>query len=144
LTQEVSLYGDSDGTAGRRVLGAPERPQILGLDVPEPASVASHDVSRRVLVTQSAPSRQGGAASQPTVKAIMSSISEIHYKTREYAYQGAFVMALSTRDKRMLSAVAKTMKLMIEPDASAVLGSVGRWSGGQGRRAVKFATGIGS
>jgi hypothetical protein len=100
------------------VLGAPERPQILGLDVPEPASVASHAVSRRVLVTQSAPSRQGGAALQPTVNAIMSSISEIHYKTREYAYQGAFVMALSTRDKRMFWAVAKTMKLMIEPDAS--------------------------
>jgi TetR/AcrR family transcriptional regulator, transcriptional repressor for nem operon len=32
--------------------------------------------------------------------------------------QGAFVMAVSTRDKRMLSAVAKTMKLMIEPGAS--------------------------
>jgi hypothetical protein len=32
--------------------------------------------------------------------------------------QGAFVMALSTRDGRTLSAVAKTMKLLIEPGGS--------------------------
>jgi hypothetical protein len=38
-------------------------------------------------------------------------------------------MALSTRDKRMLSAVAQTMKLLIEPDASfCCLGQ--RWDAG--------------